>query len=241
MAQRSRHYRSFAIAFEDEHMVVVAKPAGLLTNMAESNEQTLQDQVRRHTKKSTEPDAVTPSAVHRLDRFTSGLVVFGKTQRALEALGAVLREDKLEKRYLVLVRGTDLPEQGRIEAALERTESGKRKMQVSQAEHAQPALTEYEVEETIGDYALLKVRIHTGRTHQIRVHFAHIGHPVAGDNIYGDKHVNAGLRSTHDLQRQFIHARELVFDHPMTDERLELQAKLPKDLSRVLKSLRAGE
>ncbi|MCA8910534.1 MAG: RluA family pseudouridine synthase [Planctomycetes bacterium] len=239
MAKRSPHYRSFAVAFEDDHLIVVSKPGGLLTNMAESGEQTLQDQVRRHAKKSAEPDAVAPSAVHRLDRFTSGLVVFGKTQRALEAMGELLRDGKLEKRYWVLVCGADLPKTGRIEAALERTESGKRKMQVSEAEHAQPAQTEYETEETIGDFALLSVRIHTGRTHQIRVHCAHIGHPVAGDNIYGDRKVNAELRRQHGLQRQFIHARELAFAHPITGETLRLQAKLPKDLSRVLKSLRA--
>lgn len=236
--QRGSNYRSFAVVHEDEHLLVVSKPAGLLTNMAEDGEQTLQDQARRHGHKSAQPDAVAPTAVHRLDRFTSGLVVFGKTQRALESLGAMVREGRIEKRYWVLVAGAELPEKGRIDASLERTDSGKRKMQISDGEHAMASLTEYERSEQLDDFALLTVHIHTGRTHQIRVHFAHIGHPVAGDNIYGNRKLNAELRQSHALQRQFIHARELSLAHPVTGAKLNLQAKLPKDLSRVLKSLR---
>jgi 23S rRNA pseudouridine1911/1915/1917 synthase len=230
--QRGASYRSFAIVHEDADLLVVSKPAGLLTNMAEDGEQTLQDQLRAHFR---QPEI---AAVHRLDRFTSGLVVFGRTIRALEALGAQVRDGKLEKRYWVLTVGVPQSAKGRIDAAMERIEHPRRKMQVSTAEHAQPALTEYEVEETLGGYALVAARIHTGRTHQLRVHFEHIGCPVAGDNIYGNKKANAELRQKHGLQRQFIHARELEFEHPVTGQKLKLQAKLPKDLSRVLKSLR---
>lgn len=230
--QRGSSYRSFAIVHEDEHLLVVSKPAGLLTNMAEDGEQTLQDQLRAHFR---QPEI---AAVHRLDRFTSGLVVFGRTTKALEALGALVRDGKLEKRYWVLTVGVPQPASGRIDAAMERIEHPRRKMQVSTAGHAQPALTDYNVEETLGDYALVSARIHTGRTHQLRVHFEHIGCPVAGDNIYGNKKANAELRQKHGLQRQFIHARELELEHPVTGKTLKLQAKLPKDLSRVLKSLR---
>lgn len=234
--KRGSNFRSFALVQEDAHLLVVSKPGGLLTNMAEDGEQTLQDQVRKGVKQSTESDAVSPTAVHRLDRFTSGLVIFGRTQRALEALGEMVRENRIEKRYWVLTVG--VPPGGQIEAAMERIEGGKRMMQVGTSEHAQAARTEYEVEEELGEFALVTARIHTGRTHQLRVHFEHIGHPIAGDNIYGSKRANAELRQKHGLQRQFIHARELAFKHPISGEDLKLQAKLPKDLSRVLKSLR---
>ena len=237
--KRGSNYRSFALVHEDAHLLVVSKPGGLLTNMAEDGEQTLQDQLRAHVSNSDEADAVSPTAAHRLDRFTSGLVIFGRTQRALESLGQMIREGRLEKHYWVLTVGT--PVGGKIEEPIERIESGKRKVQVSDAEHAQPAVTEYEVDEVVGEFALVKARIHTGRTHQLRVHFEHTGHPVAGDNIYGNKKINAELRQEHGLQRQFIHARELAFEHPVIGKPLKLTAKLPKDLSRVLKSLRDND
>jgi RluA family pseudouridine synthase len=234
--QRGSSYRSFAVAHDDAHLLVVAKASGVLTNQAEDSEQTLEDQVRTGTPKSAEPDAVSPTVVHRLDRFTSGLVILARTQRALEALNAMVRDGTIEKRYWVLTVGA--PRGARIDASLERFEDGKKMMRVSEAEHAQKAVTEFEVDERLGDFALVAARILTGRTHQLRVHFAHIGCPIAGDGIYGDRKANAVLRQSHGLQRQFIHARELRFTHPITGEKLALQAKLPKDLSRVLKSLR---
>lgn len=237
--RRGSSYRSYALVHEDAHLMVVSKPSGLLTNMAEDGEQTLQDQLRAHAKPSAEPDTVSPTAVHRLDRYTSGLVIFGRTQRSLEALGEMVRGNRIEKRYWVLTVG--IPPGGKIEAAMERTDAGKRMMQVGAGEYAQSALTEYEVEEELGEFALVAARIHTGRTHQLRVHFEHIGHAVAGDNIYGNKKLNGELRQHHGLQRQFIHARELAFAHPITGEALRLKAKLPKDLSRVLKSLRSND
>jgi RluA family pseudouridine synthase len=230
---RGSNFRSFALVYEDAHLLVVSKPGGLLTNMAEDGEQTLQDQLRVHFN---QPEI---AAVHRLDRFTSGLVLFGRTAGALEALGALVREGKLEKRYWVLTVGVPKPAAGHIDAPMERIEHPRRKMQVSTAAHARPALTDYEVEEAIGGCALVNARIHTGRTHQLRVHFAHLGCPVAGDSIYGNKRANAELRREHGLQRQFIHARELMLTHPFSGEALDLRAKLPRDLSRVLKSLRA--
>ncbi|MBZ0134838.1 MAG: RluA family pseudouridine synthase [Planctomycetes bacterium] len=234
--KRGSSYRSYALVHEDAHLLVVSKPGGLLTNMSEDGEQTLQDQLRAHVAPSSEPDAVPPTAIHRLDRFTSGLVIFGRTQRALEMLGELIREGRIDKRYWLMTVG--VPPGGKIEAALERTEGSKRMMRVSTLEHAQPALTEYTVEEDIENFALVAARIHTGRTHQLRVHFEHAGFPIAGDNIYGNRRANADLRRIHGLQRQFIHARELTLTHPVTAETLCLQAKLPKDLSRVLKSLR---
>jgi RluA family pseudouridine synthase len=230
--QRGSSYRSFAIVHEDEHLIVVSKPAGLLTNMAEDGEQTLQDQLRKHFK---QPEI---AAVHRLDRFTSGLVVFGRSPAALSALGELLREEGFSKRYWVLTCGCPKPRTGQINTPLVKIDHPRRKVAVSNAPEAQTAITDYEVKETIGDFALVAASIQTGRTHQLRAHFEHLGCPVAGDNIYGNKKINGALRHHCGLQRQFIHARELEFEHPVTAQKLKLQARLPKDLSRVLKSLR---
>ena len=230
--QRGSNFRSFAIAFEDEHLLVVSKPAGLLTNMSEDGEQTLQDQLRKHYHQPA------IAAVHRLDRFTSGLVVFGRTAVTLSTLSELLREGGFEKRYWVLTVGVPKQKKGTINAPLAKIEHPRRKVEVSNAPHAQTAITDYVVEEELNGYALIAATIRTGRTHQLRAHFEHLGQPVAGDNIYGNKRVNNDLRLTSGLQRQFIHARGLEFEHPGTGENLNLQAKLPKDLSRVLKDLR---
>jgi 23S rRNA pseudouridine955/2504/2580 synthase len=230
--QRGSSYRSFAVAHEDEYLLVVAKPAGLLTNMAEGTEQTLQDQLRQHYRQKE------IAAVHRLDRYTSGLVIFGRTPEALSALGKLLREGGVEKRYWLLTVGVPRSPKGVVDAPLAKIEHPRRKVEVSDAPEARPAVTDYEVEERLGEYALVSARIHTGRTHQLRAHFSHLGCPVAGDSIYGNKKANGRLRHDCGLQRQFIHARELAFTHPFTGERLQLRAKLPGDLSRVLKCLR---
>lgn len=238
MPRKPSGYRSFAVVHEDEHLVVVTKPGGLLTNMSESNEQTLQDQIRRHCR-LTGPEAIEPTGVHRLDRFTSGLVIFGRTRQTLSLLGEMLRDGSIHKRYWLLTVGAPQPETGTIDTAMERIEHPRRKMQIGKGDHAQQAVTDYQLKERLGEFTLVQAAIQTGRTHQLRVHFEHVGAPVAGDNIYGDKKANAVLRQQHGLQRQFIHARELEFEHPITGELLKLTAKLPKDLSRVLKSLRA--
>ena len=230
--QRGSSYRSFAIVHEDEHLLVVSKPAGLLTNMAEDGEQTLQDQLRKHFK---QPEI---AAVHRLDRYTSGLVIFGRTPAALSALGEMLREDRFEKRYWVLTAGVPMPRKGTINVPLAKIEHPRLKVAVSKAAEAQTTITDYEVEEVLDAYALVAATIRTGRTHQLRAHFEHIGCPIAGDGIYGNRKANGELRHQCGLQRQFIHARALTFTHPITGQKLALQAKLPKDLSRVLKCLR---
>lgn len=230
-------YRSYGLVHEDPHLLIVSKPSGLLVNMAEGNEQTLEDQVRANSARSAEPDAVDPTPVHRLDRFTSGLVIFGRTKRALSEMGKLLAGGGVKKTYWVLVAGKPDPAQGTIDARIKKVTNGLRRAEVSEDEVAQKAITHFETFEEIGDYTLVECVIETGRTHQLRVHFEHIGTPVAGDGIYGQRKKNGWLRNK-GLDRQFIHARELQFKHPITNEEIRLNAKLPKDLSRVLKTLR---
>ena len=238
-------YRSFALIHEDSHILAVSKPDGLLVTMAESNEQTLQDQVRKHTRKSPEPDAQLPSAVHRLDRYTSGIVLFGRTKRGLDGLSRLIRENEMQKQYYLLTVG-DLPENnGRIDIPLKAIEAGKKRMIAAKSNDigAQESITDFEVEERLRDpsgqaYTLVRATLLTGRTHQLRVHFSEIGYPIAGDSIYGVKGPNRFLRERAKLLRQFLHARQLEFDHPVTGQHLQLQAKLPKDLVKILHFLR---
>ncbi len=243
--KRGTRYRSFGIIYEDDDLLAVTKPDGMLVNMAESNEQTLQDQVRFH-KPSQPGSKQFPAALHRLDRYTSGIVLFARHEKAAQAFSELLRSGEVEKYYSVLTLGIPEPDRGIIDLPLEAFMLGKKRMRVAapDCEQAQVARTEFWLEETFLakpqglEFSLLKSRIYTGRTHQIRVHFAAHGHAVAGDTIYGLKAPNRYLREKARLLRQFIHARRLVLQHPFTGQQLELVAKLPKDLVNVLKYLR---
>jgi RluA family pseudouridine synthase len=186
---------------------------------------------------SPEPDACSPTPVHRLDRFTSELVIFGRTKTALSEMGKLVATGGVKKTYWVLVVGKPDPAQGTIDARIKKVKKDLRRAEVSEDDVAQSAITHYEVYEEIGGYTLVECVIETGRTHQLRVHFEHIGTPIAGDGIYGQRKKNGWLRKK-GLERQFIHARELQFKHPITNQEIRLTAKLPKDLSRVLKTLR---
>ncbi|MDC1143016.1 RluA family pseudouridine synthase [Planctomycetota bacterium] len=230
-------YRSFALIHEDPHLLVVSKPAGLLVNMSEGKEQTLEDQVRANVAKSTEPGACPPTTVHRLDRYTSGLVIFGRTKRALSEMGKLVAAGGIKKTYWVLVAGRPEPATGTIDAPIKKIKQELRRAEVSDDSVAQRAVTHYKITEELGDFTMLECVIETGRTHQLRVHFEYIGTPIGGDGIYGRRKKNGWLRHN-GLDRQFIHARELSFTHPITGKETRLTAKLPKDLSRVLKTLR---
>lgn len=236
--QQAAGRQSFAVIHQDDDILCVAKPGDMLVNMGRDDELTLQHHVRKHVPRSKAKDAVDASAVHRLDRHMSGLVLFGRTQRALEALHEMIRRGEIEKYYAVLTCGVPREREGEIDAPLE--EHGEvrgRRVRVSDDDDAMEALTHYKVEERWGDIALLNVRIFTGRSHQIRVHLAHINCPVAGDKVYGDKAGNRYLREKMSLDRQFLHAKRLVFTHPFTGKRMDLTAKLPKELANVLKKL----
>jgi RluA family pseudouridine synthase len=251
--------RSFGLIYEDNHVLAVSKPDGLLVTMAEGDEQTLQDQLRIHMPRSPEPDAVPPAAVHRLDRYTSGIVLFGTTKRGLDGLSRQWRENTIQKTYLAMVLGEPAETEGVIDAPID--DSGGPDTPVHVVEDFEApargthkgargpleAITAYSVVETLRlpqlglTFSVLEVEPRTGRTHQIRAHLAHIGHPIAGDLVYGEKAPNRALRERARLMRQFLHARTLKLMHPITGEPLEFTAKLPGDLLAVLKYLRGQE
>ena len=217
-----------AIVWEDAHLAVVDKPAGLVVHAGAGHAgDTLVDALAG-TLAGGDPDR--PGIVHRLDRDTSGLLVVARSEEAYEALSALVRARGLERGYLALVRGRPASRAGRIEAPIGRDRADPTRMSLD-TDSPREAVTHFEVERLLPAHALLRVRLETGRMHQIRVHLEAIGLPVAGDPVYGVPEPG--------LARQFLHAARLAFDHPLTGERLDLASPLPADLAAHLESLAA--
>jgi 23S rRNA pseudouridine1911/1915/1917 synthase len=216
------------IAYEDEHLLVVDKPAGVVVHPAPGHAHgTLVQGLLARGAAGGEPERA--GLVHRLDRDTSGLLVVARSEDAFERLQALVRERALERTYLALVRGRPRSWRGRIEAPIGRDRSDPTRRSLD-TDAPRDAVTHFEVEELIGRHALLRVRLETGRTHQIRVHLAAIELPVVGDPVYGVPEPALG--------RQFLHASELAFDHPFTKERIDVESPLSPELGGHLERLR---
>jgi 23S rRNA pseudouridine1911/1915/1917 synthase len=214
------------IAYEDEHLLVVDKPAGMVVHPAPGHATgTLVHGLLGRVGGGEEADR--PGIVHRLDRDTSGLLVVARTEDAYNGLRNLVQERELERRYKALVRGTPQSWRGRIEAAIGRDRHEPTRMSLD-TNTPREAVTHFEVEQLLDGHALLDVRLETGRTHQIRVHLAAIGLPVVGDPVYGVRDDRA------ELTRQFLHAWRLAFQHPLTGELLEVESPLPPDLQAAL-------
>ncbi len=213
------------IAYEDEHVLVVDKPAGLVVHSGAGHSgDTLVDALG---DKLGGGDPERPGIVHRLDRDTSGLMAAARSEEAYERLSELVRERALERTYLALVEGRPRSRRGRIDARIGRDRHDPTRISLD-SDSARDAVTQFDVEELFERHALLRVRLETGRMHQIRVHLAAIDLPVVGDRVYG--------RPDAGLGRQFLHAAELAFPHPITGERLELRSTLPSDLESYLVS-----
>lgn len=217
-----------ALAYEDEYLLVVDKPSGLVVHPGAGRaEGTLAHALVGLAAGGEDPDR--PGIVHRLDRETSGLLVVARTEEAYRGLAGIVRRRALERGYVALVRGRPRSRTGRIEAPIgrDRVDPTRRSLDT---EAPRAAVTHFALTEPLGDYALLDVRLETGRTHQIRVHLAAIELPIVGDRTYGVQ----GL----GLTRQFLHAGSLAFPHPVTGERIEAVSPLPKDLAAALEVAR---
>lgn len=218
------------IVHEDEALLVVDKPAGLVVHPAPSVRQpTLVDWLGSRVG-GGERDR--PGIVQRLDKDTSGLMVVARDEAARSALAAQIKAREVTREYLALVEGTLDSRTGTIDAPLGRDRRRRTRRAVRGAGERQ-ARTHFEVIERLPSDTYVRARLETGRTHQIRVHFAAIGHPVAGDTEYG-----SGGR--HGLERQFLHAARLGFRHPRTGEALSFTSELPADLSQALERARAA-
>jgi 23S rRNA pseudouridine1911/1915/1917 synthase len=216
------------IAYEDAHLLVVDKPAGVVVHPAPGHASgTLVHGLLARGAAGGQPERA--GIVHRLDRDTSGLLVVARSEEAYERLQALVRERELERTYLALVRGRPRSWRGRIEAPIGRDRSDPTRRSLD-TDSPREAVTHFEVEELIGRHALLRVRLGTGRTHQIRVHLAAIDLPVVGDPVYGVPEPKLG--------RQFLHATALAFDHPFTGQRVEVESPLPPELEGYLERLR---
>ena len=229
------------ILFEDDWLVVIDKPAGLVVHPGAGNRQgTLANALLHHFQQLSRSQSIRPGIVHRLDKGTSGLLVAAKNESVHEGLAAQFKQRQVEKRYLALVLGRLEPDQGRIEVPLGRHPRQRTRMS-TRSRSPRQALTAYRVLRRFLEFSLVEVKLHTGRTHQIRVHFEHLGHPVAGDPTYTARRRFplrlSAQKVLKGLDRPFLHAAGLAFDHPVTAKRLEFESPLPPELDEVLSSL----
>lgn len=222
------------VVFENAEILIINKPAGMVVHPAVGHSSgTLVNAALGH-----DPDLEgvggekRPGVVHRLDKDTSGLIVIAKTDAAHQWMQGQFRERTVKKTYIALVEGHPRTPNGRIEAPIGRDPSHRQKMAVTSESRGRPSVTEYFTRETFQDHTLLEVHLLTGRTHQIRVHMAFIGCPVAGDTVYGRKKV------TVPITRQFLHAARLEIRLPGDQKARVFEAQLPDDLQTCLDELR---
>ncbi len=219
------------VVYEDEDLLVVDKPAGMVVHPAPGHSEGTLAQLL--IGKASGGEEHRAGIVHRLDKETSGLLVVAKHEGAHRLLREMISDHQIEREYSALVIGHPETSEGTIDAPIGR--DTKRRTVVSMdSDRPREAITHFAVEETLPDGALLAVRLETGRTHQIRVHLAAIGLPVAGDRTYGKE-------GAFGLTRQFLHARRLAFDHPLTGDRLIVESPLPDDLKSALVAAREGK
>ena len=215
------------IPYEDEHLLVVDKPAGLVVHPAPGHEGgTLVHALLDRGIAGGDPER--PGIVHRLDRDTSGLLAVARSEQAHGLLQELVRDRRLERDYLALVRGRPRSRSGRIDAPIGRDRHDPFRRSID-TDGPREAVTHFDVEQLLPKHALLAVRLETGRTHQIRVHLAAIDLPVVGDAVYGVP--------DRELGRQFLHANRLSFPHPLTGEPVEAESPLPEELQAALERL----
>lgn len=240
-----------AVVYEDDALIVIDKPAGMTVHPAPgAPDGTLVNALIAHCGSSLSGigGVRRPGIVHRIDKDTSGLLVVAKTDAAHHGLARLFAEHTIDRAYRAVCWGTPAPPAGRIEGAIGRHPRDRIRMAVRPEGSGKPAVTHYRTLRTFAEVAsLLECRLETGRTHQIRVHLTHIGHPLVGDPVYGrgrtgrlGKLPEAARQALQDFPRQALHAAVLGFAHPLTGEKLLFESPLPADLSDLLACLEAG-
>ncbi|HHW32372.1 MAG TPA: RluA family pseudouridine synthase [Clostridiaceae bacterium] len=222
------------IVYEDDDIIIVNKPKGMVVHPAAGNYSgTLVNALMDYCgdRLSDINGVIRPGIVHRIDKDTSGLLVVAKNNQAHEKLSAELKTTKLKRVYETIVQGVIVEESGTIDAPIGRHEADRKKMSVN-TRTGKRAVTHFKVLERFNNATYLEVRLETGRTHQIRVHMAYIGHPVIGDKVYG------GKQQKYSIEGQVLHAKTLGFHHPTTGKYMEFTSQLPEYFINLLKQLR---
>ena len=223
------------VPFEDEHLIVVDKPAGLVVHPAAGNlDGTLVNALLHHCGGSLSGigGVARPGIVHRIDKDTSGLMIAAKTDRAHEGLAKQFALHTIDRRYLAITRGQPKPAAGSVDAPLARSPSNRKKIAVVSG--GKRAVTHYRMLESLNAAALVECRLETGRTHQVRVHMAHLGRPLIGDPVYGGRHPVAERIG---FRRQALHAARLGFTHPITGATQVFTSAMPPDMQELFRAL----
>ncbi|MFB5191578.1 RluA family pseudouridine synthase [Alicyclobacillus fastidiosus] len=221
------------IVYDDSDVVVVDKPRGLVVHpgAGHSRGTVINALVAKGITLSSLGGEMRPGVVHRIDKDTSGLVMFAKTEAAYYALTEQLRDHTVERQYLAIVHGRMTHQSGTIDMPIGRDPQDRQKMAAT--DNGKRAVTHFQVLEKFERYSLVECRLETGRTHQIRVHFAAIGHPLAGDQVYGRRH-------SLPIEGQALHAETLGFVHPTTHAEIRLKSPVPEDMQQLVDKLRSG-
>lgn len=227
------------IAYEDEHLIVVDKQAGLVVHPAAGNlDGTLVNALLHHCGGSLSGigGVARPGIVHRIDKDTSGLMVAAKTDRAHEGLARQFHDHSIDRRYRAIVGGVPRPASGRVDAPLARSPNNRKKVAIVQG--GKRAVTHFTTMQVLNDAALVECRLETGRTHQVRVHMASIGHALLGDPVYGrTKQVHKPVLETLGFRRQALHAAHLGFIHPINSTALSFESAMPADMQELFSQL----
>lgn len=229
------------IVHEDADLIVVDKPAGLVVHPAAGNlDGTLVNALLHHCdgQLSGIGGVARPGIVHRIDKDTSGLLVVAKSDKAHEGLARQFKDHSIDRLYAAIVYGIPAPGSGTVDAWIGRSDADRKKMAVHREGRGKHAVTHYRVMERLRGAAMVECRLETGRTHQVRVHMAHLGHPLIGDPIYGrDRKGFKSILETLGFKRQALHAKRLGFIHPVTEEPLAFDSPLPADMQELLSEL----
>lgn len=229
------------IAFEDEHLIVIDKPAGLVVHPAAGNlDGTLVNALLHHCGSSLSGigGVARPGIVHRIDKDTSGLIVAAKSDAAHAGLAVQFAAHSIDRRYRAIVAGLVNPGEGTVDAPLARSAANRQKMAIVREERGKRAVTHYRLISPLKGASLVECRLETGRTHQVRVHMASIGHPLLGDPAYGrTRPEHRELLSRLMFKRQALHAAHLGFIHPITSAALAFDSKIPPDMQALFSGL----
>jgi 23S rRNA pseudouridine1911/1915/1917 synthase len=233
---------SLIVVYEDDYLLVVDKPAGLVVHPAAGHpDGTLVNALLHHCKGrlSGIGGVQRPGIVHRIDRDTSGLLVVAKTDAAHEGLAKLFAAHDIDRQYLAVVSGVPTLPAGTIRTQIGRSTVNRKKMAVLHDNKGKHAVTHFKVQERFKSTALIECTLETGRTHQVRVHLAHIGHPLIGDATYSNRQKSYRIGPNQSIfARQALHAARLGFIHPVTGEKLQFASNLPEDIQELLSELR---